>query len=218
MDVFVASAGAVAGLVFGAAGGARQHLLYRDAEMRNNPARGHRALLIRGSLALVLALTTALAFRPGHYQPGPALLTAAFCAVFALVASTDFERRRIPNRLTYPAFIAALAFCWAWPDRSVLDIFVGLGFGAGLGVVFFSFGLLARGGLGFGLGDVKLMMLIGALVGWPGAMPALFLGVMLAGLPAIALILMGRRKAHFAYGPYLAAAAIVALLFPAHFA
>ena len=217
MDVLVAGVAGVAGMVAGATAGSRQHLLYRDAEMRKNPAAGRRALAIRLGLAGVCALIVALAFRPDHYELFPAALTAVFCIVLAVAASTDFERRRIPNRLTYPAFIAALAVSWAWPDRGVTDILIGLAFGTGLGVVFFAFGLLAKGGIGFGLGDVKLMMLIGALVGWPAAMPGLFLGVMLAGLPAVVLLAMGRRKAHFAYGPYLAAAGVVVLLFPANF-
>lgn len=177
---------------------------------------GRRANIWRFAFALVAAAVAALALRPGHYALGPGVLSAAFGFILVLVSSTDYERHRIPNAVSYPAAAAAAAFCWAWPDRTVADIAVGAAFALGAGGIFFGLGLLARG-TGLGLGDVKLMLLIGLLLGWPVVMFALFGGVMLAGIPAVALILRGRTGAHFAYGPYLAAGGLVGLLFPSAF-
>ena len=74
-------------------------------------------------------------------------------AVLGVGADADFERRRLPNRLTYPAAIAAVAICWAWPDRSVTDIAIG----AGLGTAAAALLVVLR----FGGGDSKLVILIG---------------------------------------------------------
>ena len=145
----------------------------------------------------------------------PALLTAAFLLVLVAVSSTDFDRRRIPNKLTYPAFLVALALCWVWPDRSIAGVFIGTGAGIGAAVLLVGIGLLAGGGaMGLGIGDGKLMILMGAMVGWPGILSALFYGILAAGLVALVLLIRKGRGATFSYGPYLAAGAALLLLFP----
>ncbi|MFN0146413.1 MAG: A24 family peptidase, partial [Dehalococcoidia bacterium] len=130
----------IAAALFFAAGwaaGVFQHYLYRDEQHRTDHARGRRALAIRGGVGAAAALAAAVAFRPDHYSFGPALLTALFALVLIVLSSTDFERRRIPDRLSYPALAAALAVCWAWPDRDVAAIFQGLGFAVAVGAVVF---------------------------------------------------------------------------------
>jgi leader peptidase (prepilin peptidase)/N-methyltransferase len=197
---------------------ANQHRLYREEAFAANPATGRRGLAFRIGVALLSAIVAALAFRPDHYAFLPALLTALFGVAFVVLSSTDLERHRIPNRLSYPAMAAGLAVCWAWPDRSELAILVGLGAALAVGAVFFALGLLAgRGAAGLGLGDIKLIILIGILAGWPLLVPAVFLGVLIAGVPAIALLVTGRARQMFAYGPYLSLGALAVLLFPSTF-
>lgn len=212
MELLVAGAGTLGAFGAGWAAGTRQHLLYRQAEYREARATGQRALVIRGGLGIACALVAALALRPGHYDLGPGLLTAAFGIVLCVLASTDFERRIIPNRLSYPAMAAALAFCWAWPDRDIAAVFMG----GGIAVVAAG-GLFVAGmflGNALGLGDVKLAVLIGLLVGWPAFLPAMVIGVMLAAVPSAWLIVTGRRRTYFSYGPYLALGGLVVMLFP----
>jgi leader peptidase (prepilin peptidase)/N-methyltransferase len=218
MDLVAPALAAVVAFALGWLAAANQHRLYREPEFAENPARGRRALAFRAGTGLAAAVIAALAFRPDHYEFGPALLTAAFGLVFAVLSSTDYERHRIPNRLSYPAMAAALAFSWAWPDRDVVDILLGLGAALAVGAFFFALGLLAgRGAAGLGLGDIKLIVLIGLLAGWPLIVPAVFLGVLIAGIPAIALIVTGRSRQLFAYGPYLSLGAVAVLLFPRTF-
>ncbi|MBK9545368.1 MAG: prepilin peptidase [Dehalococcoidia bacterium] len=90
------------------------------------------------------AVSLALALRPDFYEAGPALLTAACLLVLVALSSTDFDRRRIPNTLTYPAFAVALALCWAWPDRTVGEMLLGAGVVAAMALV--GFGVLLGGG------------------------------------------------------------------------
>lgn len=218
MDAVVPVAGALLAAAIGYFAAARQHRLYREPLFRQQPMTGRRAQTWRLAVALASALVAAIALRPGHYDLAPGVLSAAFGIVLVVISSTDFERHRIPNVLSYPAAAAAAALAWAWPDRDVADIAIGAGFALAAGVIFFGLGLLAsRGGTGLGLGDVKLMLLIGLIVGWPVAMFSLFLGVMIAGIPAVILLLRGKAGAQFAYGPYLAAGGLVGLLFPSAF-
>ena len=217
MDWTLCVGAAIAGAAFGWLVPAYQHRLYRQPEFRDEPQRGERLRVNRVWMALACALAGAVAFRPGHYDFGPALLTALFALALLLLASTDFERRIIPNNLSYPAIAAAAAFCWAWPDRDVQDILFGALFAAGVGAGLFLLGIAVGALLGvtatpFGMGDVKLILLIGLLLGWPVTLSALFFGVILAGVPALALMLSGRSRGVFAYGPYLAIGGLIGLL------
>jgi Flp pilus assembly protein protease CpaA len=188
-----------------------QYVLYREPEFRAR-AQGRKGLFLRVGLGVACALAVALSFRPGHYDIGPAFLTALFAVGFLVLASTDIERRRIPNRLSYPMMLAALAVCWAWPDRSISDIFLGAGFGLAVGALLFAAGLVLGGALG--MGDAKLMVLIGLVVGWPGVMYALFYGMLFAGVPSLYLVLRGRGRSYYSYGPFLVDGALIPLLFP----
>ena len=211
MNIVVSLAGALVAGVVGWFAAGFQHHLFGDPALRAAPAAGGKLLALRVFLALSSALVAGIALRPNHYEAGPALLTAIFGVVLCVLASTDFDRRRIPDRLSIPAVVAAMAFCWAWPDRSVGDIVLGAGAGLAAGVV-----LVALGGFmgnALGIGDGKLMVLIGAIVGWPAIMAALLYGIILGGVAAVVIMTRRGRKAAYAYGPYLALGGVGVLLF-----
>jgi leader peptidase (prepilin peptidase)/N-methyltransferase len=221
VDIALMLGAAVAGAAIGAAGGRFQHRLYSNPEHRiPRPAlKGQIQPLV---LAAAGATTSALAFRPDHYEFGPALLSAAFAIALLVLASTDFERRLLPNRLMYPSILVAIAFCWAWPDRDVVEVAIGTGAGLAAGLGLFFLGALfgsARGmsAIPFGFGDAKLILLLGIVLGWPAFGSALLIGVLAAGIPGLAMVLIGRGGAVFSYGPYLAAGGVVVLLFPGSF-
>ena len=215
MTLLLPALAALVGCGAGAVAGANQHLLYRQAEFRAAPSRGGSAAIRRVALVLAVGATSAIAFRWEHYDFGPALLTALFACGLLVLASTDFERRLLPNRLLYPLLLAALLFCWAWPDRTVGDVVLGITAAGVAGLAIFLLGLILGGPVGgLGIGDIKLMVLIGALTGWPAVMSALVFGVLLGGVPALFLIVTRRGRSYFSYGPYLVLGALVVLLLP----
>ena len=222
MDFVLSATGAAAGFGFGWFAAAFQHLLYRELEFREGRLAGRRLLIARLLLATACAAAAGLALRPGHYHLGPALLTAGFSLSLLVLASTDFERKRLPNRLMYPTIGLALAFAWGWPDRDAEHILVGAAVALGIAVALFAFGVLTGALLGvrataFGLGDVKLILLLGLLCGWPAFFPALLYGVLAAGAVSLVLLLRGRSKSVFSYGPYLILGGLVVLLWPSQF-
>jgi len=217
MDYAMAVMGGALGLVLGVVIPLQQHRLYRNEEHRANPVSGRRRVALQIFCAVSGAIVGYAAFRPDHYDFGPAALTFVFGIALIALSSTDFERRIIPNRLTYPAIVAAAALAWAWPDRSWEDILwgglAGLGIAVGMVVLGFVAGfLLGSKETPFGMGDAKLILLIGLITGWPAMLTAVFIGVILAGGAAFYFLFRKGRRAVFSYGPYLAAGAIAVML------
>lgn len=123
-----------------------------------------------------------------------------------------------PNRISLVmALLGSLGIVLVWSLvggqnwRGLLSSLVGLGFA---GAVIWAIRIIAKLTLrqeGMGFGDVTLLAMIGAFMGWQSALPILFMAPF-AGL-VIGLIqwLLVREK-RIAFGPYLCLAAIVLLL------
>ncbi|GAB6178467.1 prepilin peptidase [Desulfobaculum senezii] len=108
-------------------------------------------------------------------------------AILLVAAATDLTTQRIPNALTYPAIIAALAYHGLTNGTDGLLFSLG-GLALGLGV------MLAPYLLGvMGAGDVKLMAAVGALLGLGGALDAFILTTLLGGLYACGILLLHQR-------------------------
>lgn len=170
-----------------------------------------------------VALTTALlaAGLTGAVLLGglrPATLALAWGAGAAVVlALVDLAVHRLPDRVVLPA----LAVCTAalLVDAVVLDTWTALAraVAAGAAAVVVSGGarLLAPAGLGFG--DVKLLGLIGLVLGWFGwgvLLAGLFLGLLTGALASVALVAGGRAgwRSAVPFGPPLLLGAALGLL------
>ncbi|MFI6261534.1 prepilin peptidase [Micromonospora sp. NPDC051006] len=130
----------------------------------------------------------------------------------------DVAVHRLPDRLTYPAAagawallgLAALAGGGAGPWlRATLA-------GAGL-ALFFAATTLLLGRRGFGLGDAKLALGVGVLLGWygwPVLVAGLLLALGLAALVSLGLLVAGRARwsSHLPFGPFLVLGTVGALL------
>lgn len=223
MEWLVEALAGLLGALFGFWFPSVQHRCYRELYLRENPARGARLLALRSFTMPAGALVGALAFRPSMPGGLESVLVAAFGLLLVAVSSTDFDRRRIPNVLVYPAMVAALAAAPLWTTRSAGDVAIG-----GLVAVAAAFLLLLLGAVAagasrsrdtaFGIGDAKLIILIGLVVGWPAILTALLIGILAAGVVAAILLVLRGRGTTYSYGPYLAAGAVVVLLWYERFA
>jgi leader peptidase (prepilin peptidase)/N-methyltransferase len=162
----------------------------------------HAFLLAPGAAALFA--TSQLVFD----GLGPALLAGFFTTIFLTLAFTDLERRLLPNRVVYPSIVLAAAVSWAWPGVSVAQVF-----GGGAAALVITSILYVAGRGAFGFGDVKLSILMGLVVGFPSVFVGMFMGAFAAGvfvLPLVLLRILDRRD-YIAYGPFIAAGAVIAL-------
>ncbi len=143
---------------------------------------------------------------PGSWET---VLVAFYSSLLILFVVIDLERGLILNRISYPAIAVAVLFALFVPERTALEMLAG---GLIAFVVLMAITLLFPSGMG--MGDVKLAAFIGLAVGYPYVWLALFLAFVAGGLIAGALVLakvMG-RKDPIAFGPFLAAGAIVTML------
>jgi Flp pilus assembly protein protease CpaA len=138
------------------------------------------------------------------------LMRSVFVLVLVQVIFFDLEHRLILDRVMFPAIVAALIvslFRQPW--------WVGIACGVGAGLVFLLLGLMGSAIFkqeAMGFGDVKLVLFIGLLLGWPQTLSGIFYGVLLAGLASVGVVIFRRSmKGTIAYGPYLAVGALILL-------
>jgi leader peptidase (prepilin peptidase)/N-methyltransferase len=159
----------------------------------------------------IVELTTALLVAACFWRfglSGDAFVAAFFCAALVALSAIDVERRILPDRIVLPSTVAVLVAQVALhPDRTVEWI------AAGLGASLFLFAALVAYPKGMGMGDVKLALLLGVMLGWEVAV-GLMVGMLAALVLGIVLIArngMGARKTAIPFGPFLAFGSIVAL-------
>jgi len=166
----------------------------------------------------------------------PTFINSLFLAVVIVLVFTDYHHQILPNVLTIPGTIAGIllspfqAFPFylgvlevkaaeltglqnmplAWPWVGSI---VGALFGGGLlyFVAFIYKRLRHRDGLG--MGDVKMMMMVGAFLGYRLALLTIFAGAMLGTIVAITMQFMGKAnmQTKLAFGVFLGIAAAAAI-------
>jgi leader peptidase (prepilin peptidase) / N-methyltransferase len=135
-----------------------------------------------------------------------AAVAAFFCATLVAISVTDLERRIIPNRIVLPAAGVVLVVQTALHPSPEWAI-------AALGASLFLFLAALAYPAGMGMGDVKLALLLGAMLGRTVPV-AMMIGMIAALVPSVFLIVKhGRaaRKMGIPFGPFLALGGIVAL-------
>jgi leader peptidase (prepilin peptidase) / N-methyltransferase len=154
------------------------------------------------------------------------LLPALLVFTWALLVATaiDLEFRIIPNRLTYrlPLVLLPLLILAAWADGAWVDLRRAVIAGVAIPLVMFLLSelfRLLRGKAGMGMGDVKLAVSIGLVVGYLGGMELLVFAygsVIAAVVVAFTLIATGRAKlaSRIPFGPYLAIGSMIPILAP----
>jgi leader peptidase (prepilin peptidase)/N-methyltransferase len=126
-----------------------------------------------------------------------------FAAALLAISSFDLRERRVPNAIVLPAAAVVLAL------RTIGDPSPEWALAALAAFAFLLVpALLVPAGLG--MGDVKLMLLLGAMLG-RDVLAALVVGLGAAAIPSLALLLAGRRGQTLPLAPFLALGGLVAL-------
>jgi leader peptidase (prepilin peptidase) / N-methyltransferase len=159
----------------------------------------------------LIALACILSFGPTLHG----LVVFVFMATLMVITFIDLDHRIIPDTISLPGipifFLAAFAVPTVTWQASALGIALG---GGSLFVVAWIYQRIT-GRQGMGGGDIKLLAMIGAMVGWQGVLFTLFAASAIGTVVGIlAMIRSGKNmKLAIPFGPFLAMGAIIHVFF-----
>lgn len=147
-----------------------------------------------------------------------ALLSGGFLASACLaLLAIDAEFQILPDKITLTGIAVGILLSFVSPSRSPVAALVGAAVGAGgLFLVAFLYERIA-GHEGMGLGDVKMLGMVGAFLGPWGVLVTVLAASLSGSVVGIILILSGAgtRKLRLPFGVFLAAGAVLAWFFGA---
>jgi len=164
----------------------------------------------------IVEFTTALLSAWTAWHFGPTLATlGALVFLWSLIALTgiDFDTQLLPDSITLPLIWLGLIFNLFGTYTDLGSAVIGAIAGyLSLWTVYWLF-KLATGKEGMGYGDFKLLAAIGAWLGWQILPMTILLSSLVGAIVGIALILLARhgRNVPIPFGPYLAAAGLLAM-------
>jgi leader peptidase (prepilin peptidase) / N-methyltransferase len=187
----------------------------------------------------LVELLTALLFFACFRESGLTLETLKWCAFSALMivlVFTDLRERILPDAVNYTGFAVGLAFSFVstptdgtahWlasrmfdfpppaPVLSFVDAILGAAGGAALLWIFSQGYARLRGREGMGLGDVKMMLLVGAFLGLKRTFLTILAGSLLGSILGIAFMAAHRKDSNYElpFGTFLGMAAILVVFF-----
>ncbi|MEW5804496.1 MAG: prepilin peptidase [bacterium] len=139
------------------------------------------------------------------------LIAFILIPVSLVVSVIDLRVQIIPNVISLPGIILGLAVSLL-PGSPVhfLDALSGVLLGGG---VFYLVAVVSKGGMGGG--DIKLIAMFGAFLGWQKCLLTMFIGVLLGSAVGIVLLLLKLkgRKDPIPFGPFLCIGALVSLFY-----
>ena len=162
---------------------------------------------------IVEALTAAMfAAAWWYYGPTPLLLSRLVfgCALIVLFA-IDLEHHLLPNAITLPGIVAGFAFALL-TEPGWLDSLLGILLGGGVLYAIAEGYYLVRHEEGMGMGDVKMLGMIGAFLGWQLTILTLVMASFAGAFIGLLLIALRRGDMKYAlpFGTFLALGAALA--------
>ena len=164
----------------------------------------------------IVELVTCAVFVLHYLVFGPTglfFVRVAFASALIVLFAIDLEHHLLPDRITLPGIVAGLAFSVVFPP-GIRDAVIGVLAGGGvlwlIGEAYYRY----SGHEGMGGGDVKMLAMVGAFLGWKLVLVTLVLSSVAGSLIGL-LVIASRRgdmKYPLPYGTFLALGALAASL------
>jgi len=165
----------------------------------------------------LVELMTPVAFLLLYFQHSLSFFFFASClftSALIILGVIDFYHQILPDEITLPGLFLAVVYSFFRQDVDLTASLIGAVSGAGFLLFVYGAYYLLRKKEGLGMGDVTMMLFVGAFLGWQRSLFTLVLGSFLGALVGIYFIFFKKKKMQFAlpFGTFLAPAAYIALL------
>jgi leader peptidase (prepilin peptidase)/N-methyltransferase len=143
---------------------------------------------------------------------------AAYAVLFSallVVTFIDFDHQIIPDRITLPGIPLGILCASTVLPAGLLNSVLGVLLGGGLLWFMAWISPYLFGKEGMGGGDIKLLAMIGAFLGWEPVLLTVLVGAFTGAVTGLSLIALKRlrRDQYLPFGPFLALGAVVAMFF-----
>jgi leader peptidase (prepilin peptidase)/N-methyltransferase len=144
-----------------------------------------------------------------------ALLYGILFSALLVVTGTDLTHKIIPNVVTVPGIVLGLVGAGTVLPTGLVNGLLGIAVGGGIlwSLAWASPYLFGKEGMGGG--DIKLLAMIGAFLGWKPALLTIMIGSLSGSIIGVGLIGFGimKRDEYIPFGPFLVLGALVSMFF-----
>lgn len=146
---------------------------------------------------------------------GTAIFYAMLFSALIVVTGTDLTHKMIPNVITVPGVVIGLLGAATVLPVGFINAVLGMAIGGGILWLLAWLSPYLFGKEGMGGGDIKLLAMIGAFLGWKPALLTIMIGSFTGSVVGISLIAlrMIKRDDHIPFGPFLVLGALLSMFF-----
>ena len=149
---------------------------------------------------------------------GPTLAFAALfllCSALVVITFIDIEHQIIPDEISLPGIVVGFLLSFFIKGHGWLDSLLGILLGGGtLLLVAYGYHRLT-GKDGMGGGDIKLLAMMGAFLGWKAVPFIIFASSLIGSIFGVSIMLLQKKDSKLAipFGPYLAFGALLYIFY-----
>ena len=140
----------------------------------------------------------------------------AFISILIIISFIDIDHQIIPDIFSLPGIVIFATSSIFIPEMKLIDSIFGILLGGGslytIAIIYYAL----KKTDGMGGGDIKLLAMIGAAIGWKGVIVTIFLGSLTGTIAGIIIMISSRiidTKIRIPFGPYLSLGAIIYVFF-----
>jgi leader peptidase (prepilin peptidase)/N-methyltransferase len=149
---------------------------------------------------------------------GPSLAFAVlflFCSALVVITFIDIEHQIIPDEISLSGIVIGFIFSFFLKGHSWLNSLMGILLGGGsLLLVAYAYQRFT-GKDGMGGGDIKLLAMMGAFLGWKAVLFIIFASSLIGSIIGVSIMLLQNKDSKLAipFGPYLAFGAVLYIFY-----
>lgn len=138
-----------------------------------------------------------------------------FCCALVTITFIDFDHQIIPDVISLPGIAVGFVFSFFLPWLGWKSSLIGIVAGGGMIWLIIELYYRLRKEEGMGGGDIKLLAMIGAFLGWRAILFTLFAASLVGSIIGVTLMYVRKKDGRLAipFGPYLAFGAVLYIFY-----